>query len=163
MLARIEHLHLKLNAYITVTAELALAQARKQKPNSSPHAAAKAVGPRPAPWIPISLKAISIRQAFGRPAGSKSCANSFQKKTPHRHTTQTRWRRLLGKTNMRRSLRRHIQHPHYGRPHPGTSRAFPAALSGGPLASLPASASAASERDTGGPFASPPHSAASSG
>jgi len=29
MLARIEHLHLKLNAYITVTAELALAQAKE--------------------------------------------------------------------------------------------------------------------------------------
>src|SRR5258708_13566889 len=57
MLARIEHLNPKLNAYITVTAELALAQAKKaaselfapRGPKGNSH-------PSPLHGIPISLK-----------------------------------------------------------------------------------------------------------
>ena len=39
ILARIDQLNPKLNAYITIAAELALAQAKRPKPNSSLHAA----------------------------------------------------------------------------------------------------------------------------
>src|SRR5881396_3111854 len=57
MLARIEHLNPKLNAYITVTAELALAQAKKAEAELFAPRARKSYRDRgPLHGIPISLK-----------------------------------------------------------------------------------------------------------
>jgi len=53
MLARIEHLNPKLNAYITVTAELALAQAKKPNRSFLRRAAEKAIATAAASAYPF--------------------------------------------------------------------------------------------------------------
>src|SRR5207248_6070052 len=76
MLARIERLNPKLNAYITVTAEVALAQAKK--------AEAELYAPRgrqghhdrgPLHGIPISLKDTTNQKNIGPPAAPKILKN----------------------------------------------------------------------------------------
>jgi len=72
MLARVEQLNPKLNAYITVTAELALAQAKKAE--SELFAPRGRKGPRdrgPLHGIPISLKDNIYTQEIRTTAGSK--------------------------------------------------------------------------------------------
>src|SRR5258708_20864641 len=71
MLARIEHLNPKLNAYITVTAELALAQAKKAESELFAPRSRKGNGDRgPLQGIPISLKDNIYTKGIPTTAGS---------------------------------------------------------------------------------------------
>ncbi len=72
MLARIEHLNPKLNAYITVTAELALAQAKKAESELFAPRGRKGHRDRgPLHGIPISLKDNIYTEGIRTTAGSK--------------------------------------------------------------------------------------------
>jgi len=101
MLARIERLNPKLNAYITVTAELALARPRKQKPNSSPTQPQGSLRPRPLHGIPISLKDNINTAGIRTTAGSK-ILRDFIPKEDAMVVAQLKdaGAVLLGKTNM---------------------------------------------------------------
>src|ERR1700732_4145009 len=72
MLARIDQLNPKLNAYITVTAEVALAQAKKSEAELFAPRGRKAHRDRgPLHGIPISLKENIYTAGIGTTAGSK--------------------------------------------------------------------------------------------
>src|SRR5258708_22423509 len=72
MLARIEHLNPKLNAYITVTAELALAQAKKAESELFAPRGRKGNRDRgPLHGVPISLKDNIYTEGIRTTAGSK--------------------------------------------------------------------------------------------
>src|SRR5260370_19485962 len=72
MLARIERLNPKLNAYITVTAELALAQAKKPELELSAPPGRKGHRERgPLHGIPISLKDNIYTKSIRTTAGAK--------------------------------------------------------------------------------------------
>src|SRR5256885_1464181 len=72
MLARIERINPKLNAYLTVTAELALAQAKKAESELLAPRGRKGHGDRgPLHGIPISLKDNIYTKGIRTTAGSK--------------------------------------------------------------------------------------------
>jgi aspartyl-tRNA(Asn)/glutamyl-tRNA(Gln) amidotransferase subunit A len=117
MLARIDQLHAKLNAYITVTAGLALTQAKKAE--SELFAPRGGKGPRergPLHGIPISLKDNIYTEGIRTTAGSKILADFV----PERDAVV--WAKLkeagailLGKTNMHEfAYGVTNNNPHYG-------------------------------------------------
>src|SRR5467141_1271345 len=80
MLARIERLNPKLNAYITVTAELALAQAKKAESELLAPRGRKGHRDRgPLHGIPISLKDNFFFNGTATTAGSKILRNFIPK------------------------------------------------------------------------------------
>src|SRR5260370_21542630 len=81
MLARIEQLNPKLNAYITVTAELALAQAKKAETELfAPRGRKGQHGRGPHHGIPISLKEHIQTEGVRTTAGSKILKDFIPKK-----------------------------------------------------------------------------------
>src|SRR6266403_5516810 len=142
MLARIERLNPKLNAYITVTAEVALAQAKK--------AEAELFGPRGRKGhpdrgllygIPISLKDNIYTKDIRTTAGSKILKGFI----PDRDAAV--WARLkeagailLGKTNLHEfAYGVTTNNPHYGPTHnPWDLARIPGGSSGGSAAALAA-------------------------
>jgi aspartyl-tRNA(Asn)/glutamyl-tRNA(Gln) amidotransferase subunit A len=142
MLVRIEQLNPKINAYITVTAELALAQAKK--------AEAELFGPRgrkgrrdrgPLLGIPISLKDNIYTKGIRTTAGSKI----FKDFIPQ-HDAEV-WARLqeagailLGKTNLHEfAYGVTTNNPHYGPTrNPWDLARIPGGSSGGSAAALAA-------------------------
>jgi len=155
MLARIEQLNPKLNAYITVTAELALAQANK--------AEAELFGPRgrkgrrdrgPLHGIPISLKDNIYTKGIRTTAGSKILKDFIPQ-----HDAQV-WTKLqeagailLGKTNLHEfAYGVTTNNPHYGPTrNPWDLARIPGGSSGGSAAALAAGLCSCSiGTDTGG-------------
>jgi aspartyl-tRNA(Asn)/glutamyl-tRNA(Gln) amidotransferase subunit A len=141
-LARIERLNPKLNAYLTVTAEIALAQARK--------AEAELLAPRgrkghrdrgPLHGIPISLKDNIYTKGVRTTAGSKILGNFVPK---HDAVVVTKLKEagaiLLGKTNMHEfAYGVTSNNPHYGPVHnPWDLARIPGGSSGGSAASVAA-------------------------
>jgi aspartyl-tRNA(Asn)/glutamyl-tRNA(Gln) amidotransferase subunit A len=155
MLARIEQLHPKLNAYITVTAELALAQAKK--------AEAELFGPRghkgrrdrgPLHGIPISLKDNINTAGIRTTAGSK-ILREFIPKQDAVVVAQLKdaGAVLLGKTNMHEfAYGVTSNNPHYGPVrNPWDLSRIPGGSSGGSAAAVAAGLSYGSiGTDTGG-------------
>jgi aspartyl-tRNA(Asn)/glutamyl-tRNA(Gln) amidotransferase subunit A len=116
MLARIEQLNPKLNAYITVTAELALAQARRAEAELFAPGRRKGRDRGPLHGIPISLKDNIHTAGIPTTAGSKILRDF----TP-RHDAQVvvmleaAGAILLGKTNMHEfAYGVTSNNPHYG-------------------------------------------------
>jgi aspartyl-tRNA(Asn)/glutamyl-tRNA(Gln) amidotransferase subunit A len=100
ILARIERLNPQLNAYLTVTTDLALAQAKKaERELSSPRKSRRDRGPLHG--IPISLKDNIYTEGIRTTAGSK-ILNDFIPQLDARVVTQLKESGavLLGKTNM---------------------------------------------------------------
>jgi aspartyl-tRNA(Asn)/glutamyl-tRNA(Gln) amidotransferase subunit A len=142
MLARIEQLNPKLNAYITVTAELALAQAKK--------AEAELFGPRgrkgrrdrgPLHGVPISLKDNIYAAGVRTTAGSKILRDFIPL---HDAPVVTQLLEagavLLGKTNMHEfAYGVTSNNPHYGPVHnPWDLSRIPGGSSGGSAAAVAA-------------------------
>jgi aspartyl-tRNA(Asn)/glutamyl-tRNA(Gln) amidotransferase subunit A len=142
MLARIEQLNPKINAYITVTAELALAQAKK--------AEAELFGPRgrkgrrdrgPLHGIPISLKDNIHTKGIRTTAGSKILKDFIPQ---HDAAVWTRLQEagaiLLGKTNLHEfAYGVTTNNPHYGPTrNPWDLARIPGGSSGGSAAALAA-------------------------
>jgi aspartyl-tRNA(Asn)/glutamyl-tRNA(Gln) amidotransferase subunit A len=142
MLARIEQLNPKINAYITVTAELALAQAKK--------AEAELFGPRgrngrrhrgPLHGIPISLKDNIYTKDIRTTAGSKILRDFVPL---HDAVVWTSLREagaiLLGKTNLHEfAYGVTTNNPHYGPArNPWDVARIPGGSSGGSAAALAA-------------------------
>src|SRR5437870_9875501 len=120
MLARIEQLNPKLNAYITVTAELALAQARKAEAELFAPRGRKGRRDRgPLHGIPISLKDNIHTAGIRTTAGSKILADSL----PQRDAIVVAKLKeagaiFLGKTNMHEfAYGVTSNNPHYGAVH----------------------------------------------
>jgi aspartyl-tRNA(Asn)/glutamyl-tRNA(Gln) amidotransferase subunit A len=141
-LARIERLNPKLNAYLTVTAEIALAQARK--------AEAELLAPRgrkghrdrgPLHGIPISLKDNIYTKGVRTTAGSKILGNFVPK---HDAVVVTKLKEagaiLLGKTNLHEfAYGVTSNNPHYGPVHnPWDLGRIPGGSSGGSAAAVAA-------------------------
>ena len=166
MLARIEKLNPKLNAYLTVAAELALVQARKAERELFAPRGRKGQRDRgPLHGIPLSLKDNIYTEGIRTTAGSKILKDFIpQHDAKVVVLLKEAGAILLGKTNMHEfaygvtsiipiSARRVI---------PGISRAFRAApVAVQPLPLRPASATAASAPIPAAPSASPRPSAAS--
>ena len=142
MLARIEQLHPRLNAYITVTAELALAQAKK--------AEAELFGPRgrkgrrdrgPLHGVPISLKDNIYTAGIRTTAGSK-ILRDFIPKEDAAVVAQLKdaGAVLLGKTNMHEfAYGVTSNNPHYGPVrNPWDLSRIPGGSSGGSAAAVAA-------------------------
>ena len=142
MLARIEQLHPRLNAYITVTAELALAQAKK--------AEAELFGPRgrkgrrdrgPLHGVPISLKDNIYTAGIRTTAGSK-ILRDFIPKEDAAVVAQLKdaGAVLLGKTNMHEfAYGVTSNNPHYGPVrNPWDLTRIPGGSSGGSAAAVAA-------------------------
>jgi len=142
MLARIELLNPKMNAYITVTAELALAQAKK--------AESELFGPRgrkgrrdrgPIHGIPISLKDNIYTKGVRATAGSKILKDFIPQ---HDAEVWTRLQEagaiLLGKTNLHEfAYGVTTNNPHYGPTrNPWDLARIPGGSSGGSAAALAA-------------------------
>jgi aspartyl-tRNA(Asn)/glutamyl-tRNA(Gln) amidotransferase subunit A len=142
MLARIELLNPKMNAYITVTAELALAQAKK--------AESELFGPRgrkgrrdrgPIHGIPISLKDNIYTKGVRATAGSKILKDFIPQ---HDAEVWTRLQEagaiLLGKTNLHEfAYGVTSNNPHYGPTrNPWDLARIPGGSSGGSAAALAA-------------------------
>jgi len=142
MLARIEQLNPKLNAYITVTAELALAQAKK--------AEAELFGPRgrkgrrdrgPLHGIPISLKDNIHTKGIRTTAGSKILKDFIPQ---HDAAVWAKLREagaiLLGKTNLHEfAYGVTTNNPHYGPTrNPWDLARIPGGSSGGSAAAVAA-------------------------
>jgi aspartyl-tRNA(Asn)/glutamyl-tRNA(Gln) amidotransferase subunit A len=117
MLARIERLNPKLNAYITVTAELALAQAKKAEAELSAPRSRKGSRDRgPLHGIPISLKDNIYTKGIRTTAGSKILGD-FIPKDDAVVVAQLKQAGaiLLGKTNMHEfAYGVTSNNPHYG-------------------------------------------------
>jgi aspartyl-tRNA(Asn)/glutamyl-tRNA(Gln) amidotransferase subunit A len=117
MLARIEHLNPKLNAYITVTAELALVQAKKAEAELFGPRGRKGHGDRgPLHGIPISLKDNIYTKGIRTTAGSKILKDFIPN---HDAVVWTELREagaiLLGKTNLHEfAYGVTTSNPHYG-------------------------------------------------
>lgn len=140
MLARIEQLNPKLNAYLTVTAELALAQAKK--------AESELLAPRktnrdrgPLHGIPVSLKDNICTKGIRTTAGSKILKDFI----PQRDAEV--WKRLrqsgailLGKTNLHEfAYGVTTNNPHYGPTrNPWDLARIPGGSSGGSAAAVAA-------------------------
>src|ERR1700740_1187476 len=142
MLARIEQLNPKLNAYITVTAELALAQAKKAEAELFAPRGRKGHRERgPLHGIPISLKDNIYTKGIRTTAGSKILKDFV----PQQDATV--WDKLreagailLGKTNLHEfAYGVTTNNPHYGptRTPWGLSR-VPGGSSGGSAAAVAA-------------------------
>jgi len=83
LLARIERLNPKLNAYITVTSELALAQAKKAESELFAPRGRKGRRDRgPLHGIPISLKDNIYTKASAPPPAQKSLRILFPRRMP---------------------------------------------------------------------------------
>src|SRR5258706_13703272 len=142
MLARIEHLNPKLNAYITVTAELALAQAKKAE--SELFAARGRKGHRdrgPHHGIPISLKDNIYTKGIRTTAGSKFLPDFIPREdavvvAPLKQAGAV----LLGKTNMHEfAYGVTSNNPHYGPVrNPWDLQRIPGGSSGGSAAAVAA-------------------------
>src|SRR2546421_9097862 len=117
MLARIERLNPKLNAYITVTAELALAQAKKAESELfAPHGRKGHRDRGPLHGIPVSLKDNIYTAGIRTTAGSK-ILKDFIPKEDAAVVGQLREAGavLLGKTNMHEfAYGVTSNNPHYG-------------------------------------------------
>ena len=120
MLARIEHLNPKLNAYITVTAELALAQAKKAESELFAPRGRKGHRDRgPLHGIPISLKDNIYTKGIRTTAGSK-ILKDFIPQHDAKVVIQLKEARavILGKTNMHEfAYGVTSNNPHYGPVH----------------------------------------------
>ncbi len=120
MLARIEHLNPKLNAYITVTAELALAQAKKAESELFAPRGRKGHRDRgPLHGIPISLKDNIYTKGIRTAAGSK-ILKDFIPQHDAKVVIQLKEARavILGKTNMHEfAYGVTSNNPHYGPVH----------------------------------------------
>ena len=117
MLARIEHLNPKLNAYITVTAELALAQAKKAEAELFAPRGRKSYRDRgPLLGIPISLKDNIYTEGIRTTAGSK-ILKDFTPQHDAKVVIQLKEAGavILGKTNMHEfAYGVTSNNPHYG-------------------------------------------------
>jgi aspartyl-tRNA(Asn)/glutamyl-tRNA(Gln) amidotransferase subunit A len=142
MLARIEQLNPRLNAYITVTAELALAQAKKAESELFAPRGRKGYRDRgPLHGIPISLKDNIYTQGIRTTAGSK-----ILKDFVPQHDAQVVVRLkeagavILGKTNMHEfAYGVTSNNPHYGPVHnPWDLARIPGGSSGGSAAAVAA-------------------------
>ena len=120
MLARIERLNPKLNAYITVTAELALAQAKKAESELFAPRGRKGQRDRgPLHGIPISLKDNIYTEGVRTTAGSK-ILKDFIPQHDARVVAQLKEAGaiILGKTNMHEfAYGVTSNNPHYGPVH----------------------------------------------
>jgi len=155
LLARIERFNLKLNAYLTVTAELALAQARKAEAELCAPRARKSRRDRgPLHGIPISLKDNIYTKDVRTTAGSK-----ILKDFVPLHDAQVVLQLkeagavILGKTNMHEfAYGVTTDNPHYGPArNPWDTERIPGGSSGGSAAALAAGLCYASVgTDTGG-------------
>lgn len=142
MLARIEQLNPKLNAYITVTAELALAQAKKAESELFAPRGRKGHRDRgPLHGIPISLKDNIYTKHIRTTAGSKILKDFFPQ-----HDAQVvvlmkeAGAVILGKTNMHEfAYGVTSNNPHYGPVHnPWDLSRIPGGSSGGSAAAVAA-------------------------
>ena len=117
MLARVEHLNPKLNAYITVTAELALAQAKKAEAELFAPRGRKSYRDRgPLHGIPISLKDNIYTEGIRTTAGSK-ILKDFTPQHDAKVVIQLKEAGavILGKTNMHEfAYGVTSNNPHYG-------------------------------------------------
>lgn len=153
ILGRIERLNPKLNAYITVTADLALKQARNAETEiAASRSRAKYRGPLHG--IPISLKDNICTAGIRTTAGSKILANFI----PQEDATVVKLLRqagaiILGKTNLHEfAYGVTSNNPHFGPVHnPWDRSRIPGGSSGGSAAALAAGLCYASiGTDTGG-------------
>ena len=142
MLARIERLNPKLNAYITVTAELALAQAKKAESELLAPRSRKSHGDRgPLHGIPISLKDNIYTKGIRTTAGSKILKDFIPQ-----HDAQVvvmlkeAGAVLLGKTNMHEfAYGVTSNNPHFGPVrNPWDPARIPGGSSGGSAAAVAA-------------------------
>jgi aspartyl-tRNA(Asn)/glutamyl-tRNA(Gln) amidotransferase subunit A len=155
MLARIEQLNPKINAYITVTAELALAQAKKAESElfgPRPRKGRRARGPLHG--IPISLKDNIYTKGIRTTAGSKILKDFIPQ---YDATVWVKLREagaiLLGKTNLHEfAYGVTTNNPHYGPArNPWDLALIPGGSSGGSAAAIAAGLCYASiGTDTGG-------------
>jgi aspartyl-tRNA(Asn)/glutamyl-tRNA(Gln) amidotransferase subunit A len=140
ILARIEQLNPKLNAYITVTAELALAQAKKAEAELFAPRGRKGHGDRgPLHGIPISLKDNIYTAGVRTTAGSKILRDFIPKEDAAvvaqlKHAGAV----LLGKTNMHEfAYGVTSNNPHYGAVrNPWDLSRIPGGSSGGSAAAV---------------------------
>lgn len=142
MLTRIEQLNPKLNAYITVTAELALAQAKKAERELFSSRGRKGHLDRgPLHGIPISLKDNIYTEGIRTTAGSK-ILKDFIPKRDARVVVQLKEAGavILGKTNMHEfAYGVTSNNPHFGPVHnPWDLSRIPGGSSGGSAAAVAA-------------------------
>lgn len=142
MLARIERLNPKLNAYITVTAELALAQAKKAETELYAPRGRKGHRDRgPLHGVPISLKDNIYTKDIRTTAGSK-ILKEFVPKEDAAVTAQLTHAGaiLLGKTNLHEfAYGVTTNNPHFGPTHnPWDLSRIPGGSSGGSAAAVAA-------------------------
>jgi aspartyl-tRNA(Asn)/glutamyl-tRNA(Gln) amidotransferase subunit A len=155
MLARIEHLNPKLNAYITVTTEIALAQAKKAESELfAPHGRKGNRDRGPLHGIPISLKDNIYTEGIRTTAGSK-ILKDFIPQHDAQVVVQLKEAGvvLLGKTNMHEfAYGVTSNNPHYGPVrNPWNLERIPGGSSGGSAAAVAAGLSFGSiGTDTGG-------------
>jgi aspartyl-tRNA(Asn)/glutamyl-tRNA(Gln) amidotransferase subunit A len=142
MLARIEQLNPKLNAYITVTPELALAQARKAETELfAPHGRKGHRDRGPLHGIPISLKDNIYTKGIRTTAGSKILKDFVPQEDA---AVWTKLREagaiLLGKTNLHEfAYGVTTNNPHYGPTrNPWDLNRIPGGSSGGSAAAVAA-------------------------
>jgi aspartyl-tRNA(Asn)/glutamyl-tRNA(Gln) amidotransferase subunit A len=142
MLARIERLNPKLNAYITVTTEVALAQAKKAESELFAPRGRKNYRDRgPLHGIPISLKDNIYTEGIRTTAGSKILRDFVPE---HDAQVVVRLKKagaiLLGKTNMHEfAYGVTSNNPHYGPVHnPWDLARIPGGSSGGSAAAVAA-------------------------
>jgi aspartyl-tRNA(Asn)/glutamyl-tRNA(Gln) amidotransferase subunit A len=142
MLARIDQLNPKLNAYITVTAELAVAQAKKAEAELFAPRGRKGRRDRgPLHGIPISLKDNIYTKGIRTTAGSKILKDFIPQ---HDAAVWTKLQEagaiLLGKTNLHEfAYGVTTNNPHYGPTrNPWDLARIPGGSSGGSAAALPA-------------------------
>jgi len=142
ILTRIDQLNPKLNAYITVTADLALAQAKKIETELfSPRGRKGYCDRGPLHGIPISLKDNIYTKGIRTTAGSKILSNFVPQ---HDATNVTHLKEagaiLLGKTNMHEfAYGVTSNNPHYGPVHnPWDLARIPGGSSGGSAAAVAA-------------------------
>ena len=142
MLARIEDLNPKINAYITVSAEVALAQAKKaERELCGPRSRKNRRDRGPLHGIPISLKDNICTQGIRTTVGSKILKDLFPK---HDAIVVAQLKKagavLLGKTNMHEfAYGVTSNNPHYGAVlNPWDLSRIPGGSSGGAAAAVAA-------------------------
>ncbi|HKV60470.1 MAG TPA: amidase [Candidatus Acidoferrum sp.] len=142
MLARIKRLNPKLNSYITVTAELALAQAKKAESELFAPRGRKGYRDRgPLHGIPISLKDNIYTAGIRTTAGSKILQDFIpQRDAPVVTQLKNAGAILLGKTNMHEfAYGVTSNNPHFGPVHnPWDLARIPGGSSGGSAAAVAA-------------------------